>query len=312
MTPENISNKKILISPLDWGKGHVSRCIGLIDTLIKQDNQVIIACDSFQEHIFTQYFPTCTIVNHTGYGFQFKGNGRFGIDLVSQFNKFRKRIKLEKMQVEYLVKSLGIDVVLSDHRYGFRSKMCTSIFITHQVSLPIKWYEFGVQAIHKAFMQRFHLIWIMDKETDRLAGKLSSAKGILNAFYIGHYSRFSRYDAVEKDIPHMVIVSGPEPYAEQFFRQQYALAFERKKRTVFITSEDYFLESQMVSLDIVLTGDWLVQDTYILRAREITSLFGYSTLMDLHFLQVPAILTPTKGQKEQLYLSKYHEGNFRS
>ena len=46
---KNLTNalavRRILIAPLDWGLGHATRCIPIINELIKQDCEVIIAAD---------------------------------------------------------------------------------------------------------------------------------------------------------------------------------------------------------------------------------------------------------------------------
>jgi hypothetical protein len=51
MLPSEIQNKRVLISPLNWGMGHVSRCIGLVNQLISQENSIYIACDEEQQQI---------------------------------------------------------------------------------------------------------------------------------------------------------------------------------------------------------------------------------------------------------------------
>jgi UDP-N-acetylglucosamine:LPS N-acetylglucosamine transferase len=41
-------------------------------------------------------------------------------------------------------------------------------------------------------------------------------------------------------------------------------------------------------------------------ARLVVCRSGYSTLMDLHSLEVQALLVPTPGQSEQEYLARHH------
>ena len=43
----------------------------------------------------------------------------------------------------------------------------------------------------------------------------------------------------------------------------------------------------------------------IKRSKVVIARSGYSTIMDLYALEKPAILIPTPGQSEQLYLSKH-------
>ena len=37
--------KNILISPLNWGLGHATRCIPIIETLLNKNENVLIAAD---------------------------------------------------------------------------------------------------------------------------------------------------------------------------------------------------------------------------------------------------------------------------
>lgn len=39
------SPKRILVAPLDWGIGHATRCIPIIQELVRQGAEVILAAD---------------------------------------------------------------------------------------------------------------------------------------------------------------------------------------------------------------------------------------------------------------------------
>jgi predicted glycosyltransferase len=54
--------------------------------------------------------------------------------------------------------------------------------------------------------------------------------------------------------------------------------------------------------------DWIQIDGLILGAEKIVSRFGYSTWMDMVFLQKKAELNPTIKQAEQIYLAELHKG----
>ncbi len=302
MKPETISNKTILLSPLNWGMGHVARCVPLIHQLIQQENRIIIACNESQKQIFLSYFPLLDYENHEGYPFKFNGKGNFGKDLFLNFFKLTKRLKLEKKEVEKLVTKYKIDVILSDHRYGFISQKCTSIFITHQLNLPVLRHSKLVDHIHKKLINPFDFIWILDTPESKFAGKLSRNKIFENIEYIGPYSRFSLYDQQEKTIPLVVIISGPEPYSKQFFKQQFEIANKKKDKTIFIVPSHYPTKSQFEQIEIIPSSDWKLTDNIILKAKKIVSRSGYSTIMDLNVLETESELFATKGQKEQEYL----------
>ncbi len=81
MQPSQIKNKRILIAPLNWGYGHVARCIALIRELQANENEVLIAADRAQQKIFSCYFPNITMIDHMGYPFKFSMLGNFSLDL---------------------------------------------------------------------------------------------------------------------------------------------------------------------------------------------------------------------------------------
>jgi hypothetical protein len=302
MRPEDIKNKKILFSALNWGLGHVARCIPLIHQLIQQENKIIIACDESQKQIFLTYFPNIAFENHEGYPFKFKGKGNFGKDLLFSILKLNSRFKREKKEVELFIKKHSVDLVLSDHRYGFISQKCTSIFMTHQLNLPVSWHSKLADLIHKKRIIPFQFVWVLDTSDSKFAGKLSSNKTFKNVEYIGPYSRFSLYEKAEKTIPLVVIISGPEPYSKQFFKQQFEIANKKKEKTVFIVPANYATKSKFEQLEIIPSSDWKVTDSVILKAKKIVSRSGYSTIMDLHILETNFELSATKGQPEQAYL----------
>ena len=71
MNLSDVREKKILISCLNWGMGHVSRCIGLIQKLEKQGNTCVVAGNEAQLAVFKTYFPLIETINHEGYPFNF-------------------------------------------------------------------------------------------------------------------------------------------------------------------------------------------------------------------------------------------------
>jgi hypothetical protein len=300
--PKDIHDKRILISPLNWGMGHVARCIPLIDMLLKNGNTLFVAANSHQIKIFKCYFPLLQYIEHSGYPFGFGGKGRFEMDLLRHMNKLRGRLKNELKEVEFLVDLHKIDVVISDHRYGFRSEKCPSIFLTHQLNLPVKWYEGWVQKIHHNYLRKFDEIWVPDKEDSPYAGELSRNKASFNAKYIGILSRFSMVEKVEKDLDEIIIVSGPTVYAEQFLKEILRSQEKPTKDKVVICSDELIPIENIAGFTFISSKDWRVADSYILRAKKIISRSGYSTLMDLQELNVSYEISATPGQREQEYL----------
>ena len=282
--------------------------IGLIDILLRNDNSVFIACSADQQAIFQQYFKEVTFIDHDGYPFEFGGKGKFSIDLLKSFSALKKRQNEERIEVENYVDFFQIDIVISDHRYGFRSKKVKSIFLTHQLNLPVKWYERWVQKIHLAYLRAFDEIWVLDTEDSKYAGDLSRNNAGLKVQYIGILSRFGRYVLKEsKSIDKLIVVSGPPVYAKQFLEQQLESFKTDEGYNVLIAHKE--IVDALEIENIHPSNDWLICDDYFLSSKKLISRSGYSTLMDAICLEIPCEITATPGQAEQEYLMLFWNEN---
>lgn len=298
MVPAEVSQERILFSCLDWGSGHLARSIALLRQFSAQENELFICCTNEQRSVFERYGISAVYLITDGFRFRFKGNGNFNSEMVRNAFRFARWIRKEQRQTEKLADRYQISMVLSDHCYGFRSEKVRSVFITHQVSLPPKAGRIA-QWIHRKWMNRFSEIWIMDDEHKRLAGALSNP--VPKSIYIGFYSRFQGQETLVVPGKIVAIVSGPEPYSEQFF--DWILEQYGTKDLVLISPKKY----SEVPENVTLITDWKQADAEIAAAETIVSRNGYSTLMDLQFLNKKAVLVPTPGQLEQEYLSELNK-----
>jgi hypothetical protein len=295
--PEEFIHKKILFSALNWGMGHVARSISIIDQLLKQGNKVTIAASNQQRQIYTTYFPSIHFVLHEDYPFNFGAKGNFGFDLIKSSGSLFQRYREERKFVEKYVFENAIDLVLSDHRYGFYSNKVTSIFITHQIILPLSFFEKPIQLLHKKLLRNFNEIWVLDTEESEFAGKLSKKTRGIICTYIGIQSRFKLYSIpVKKTIDLVVIISGPSPYNSLYFKEM----FDKYPKAFFIVPPE--IEINSLQERFFHSSDWKKCDKVILAAKKICTRSGYSTLMDIYYLAIPYLISPTPGQAEQRYL----------
>lgn len=308
MLPESISKQNVLISPLNWGMGHVARSIAIIQQLIDQQNQVFVACDADQQMVYETYFSQLHFISHRPYPFQFSGKGKWALDLYQQRKKLLARFAEENKEVAAYISEFQIDVVISDHRYGFFSTTKPSVFITHQLHLPLKWFQKPMQYIHQKLIQNFSSVWVLDDENSSLAGKLSKKIKHKDLNYIGWKSRFQLSFNESKVCDNLYLVSGPLPYSQDFLNDCVEMARQKAGNNILIYPKELTLSSDPPEKLICLpSNDWKLMDSYFRGANFIISRSGYSTLMDLKFLNLNYRLIPTKGQNEQIYLSNYHQ-----
>ena len=309
MIPEEIRNKRILLSSLNWGYGHLSRCISIVSILLQNKNILFFAGREADFIILRHYFSEeITYILNEPYPFTFRG-GRFRKrDLVKSLIPLLKCYKREVKSVPLLVDEFNIDLVLSDHRYGFRSEKCPSIFITHQCSLPLKKIAWPIQKLHQSFIQKFSEVWIIDDQEKRFAGKLSESLGVKST-YIGIQSRF--YTAIntpkeiKKEIECILLISGPIEFSLALITHFEKEFNEMKGPKYIIGSKEIIpiLPNHLIEY-FKQNNNWKETDKLLIETKLVMSYSGYSTIMDIEFLCCEAKLIPTKGQLEQIYLAE--------
>jgi UDP:flavonoid glycosyltransferase YjiC (YdhE family) len=299
MGPSELQRKRILIACFDWGLGHVARSISLIRQLEEQGNTVIFAGSKEQISIIQMYKFQGETVDLEGSNLRFKGDGNFVMEGIRNLLKGPKFIRRDLRLVRDLVKNDAIDVILSDHRYGFRNPRIHSIFLTHQLNLPEDTPRM-VSMLHKNWLSDFNEIWLFDDRETNLAGNLSVGEHPI-VTHIGFYSRFQLLDTPKQGGGVVGIVSGPEPYADQLFDLFLDLASKFPSKMTIVCPERF---SRELPANVNLIHDWRQGDDAMLNADLILSRNGYSTLMDLAVLGKKAILITTPGQSEQIYLAE--------
>lgn len=298
--------KKILITPLNWGLGHASRCIPIIRNLEKLGAEVLIASDGVALDLLKKEFPKNTFFEIPGYNVNYEGKN-FGWAMLRQSSKILTAIAKEHKAIKKIVEENSIDAVISDNRFGCYSKSVPSVFISHQLNLiaPAKIMEKPANMMNRFLMDNFQKIWIPDlKGEENLAGKLSHGHN-LEAEYLGVLSRMEKFK-VEKEYDVAVVLSGPEPTRSEFeleiFRQ--ALSLEHKNFIVVRgMPERWEYYTMKPHLEVVSFMTSKMLNETMLAADLIIARSGYSTVMDLWKLQKPALLIPTPGQTEQEYLA---------
>ena len=309
----NIIRKRVLVAPLDWGLGHTTRCIPIIQELLHQDFIVLLTAEGDSAHLLRKEFPSLTILSLKGYKISYsKTKSFFKLKLFGQIPKILKAIKLEHIWLKQIIKEHKIDIVVSDNRYGLYNINIKSIFITHQLAIETgnAFTNWLVQKLNYRQINKFDECWIPDEEAPfDLAGKLSHPKEMpVNLTkYIGILSRFKK-ETAEKNIDLLVLISGPEPQRTAFENMMLLQMTKVSFKMVLVRGLPGVankLINENTALQIydhlpAIELSRLIQSSKIVIARS-----GYSTIMDLIALQQTAVLIPTPGQTEQEYLAEY-------
>ena len=309
----NITRKRVLVAPLDWGLGHTTRCIPIIQELLHQDFIVLIAAEGSSAYLLSKEFPSLTILSLKGYQISYSNTKVFfKVKLFGQIPKILKAIKQEHTWLKQVIKEYKIDIVVSDNRYGLYNSKIKNIFITHQLAIETgnAFTNWLVQKLNYRLINKFDECWIPDEEAPfDLAGKLSHPKEmpVVPTKYIGILSRFKK-NTPEKNIDLLVLISGPEPQRTalenlmllQMTKFSLKMVLVRglpgASNRIINTNKELQIFDHLPATEL----NKLIQSSKIVIARS-----GYSTIMDLIALQQRAILIPTPGQTEQEYLAEY-------
>lgn len=301
MLPKEIHQKTILFSALNWGYGHVMRSIVLLKQLLKQNNELFIACNEEQESLFKSELSHVQYLRISGYPFSFSIKGNFNHDLFLSFKRLHTYMKQEHNQVDLWCETLHIDLVIADQSMGFYSSLKPSILISHQLNLPLKWWEKPAQTIYNHWINRFDFIWIPDSNQPfNLSGKLSKTTR-QNAKFIGSLSRFKEPCNCIKTYEFGALITGPEPQAKIFFEscKKRFLSNGAKSFIIYNRAEPESIDN----LTIVKHQKTSDMTHYLCSAKKLVTRCGYSTLMDLEALKIKDVeFHATPGQREQEYL----------
>jgi len=300
---------KILVAPLHWGIGHATRSIPLIKQLIAMGYQPVIASDGAALRVLQHTFPKLVAYELPGYDVRYaKHKSFFTLKLLFQIPKFIKTYKAEKKKTKEIVEKENIVAIISDNRFGVFHKEIRNIYLTHQVRVKSGFSTSITTKLHHKIINKFDYCWVPDVAgLPNLSGELShNIKLKIPIEYIGFLSQFEKEILpIKYDV--LVLLSGPEPQRTQLEDEVFAKYRNSTQNICFvkgvIKGDSRKTQEGNLVVYSYLLGKKL-QDV-INQSELIIARSGYSTVMDLAVLQKKAVLIPTPGQAEQMYLATY-------
>lgn len=302
--------KRILVAPLNWGIGHATRCIPIINTLLKNNYEPIIASDGDALVLLKKEFPSLIFLTLTGYDVRYAKTRRFfKWVLFKQSKKIYNAIQEEKKQIDTVIDEFNISGLISDNRLGVRSDRVPSVFMTHQLNVLSGNTSKATSKMHQRFIKRFDQVWVPDFDKEpNLSGKLGhliAEKKEIEVKYIGPLSRMVKREG-EKKYNIMVLLSGPEPQ-RHLLEEKLLEELEKYDGTVLFVKgkiepeQTCFKRNQLTIYNFMTSEDLeiAINCSALIIARS-----GYTTVMDLALLEKKAFFIPTPGQSEQEYLAE--------
>ncbi len=300
--------KHILVAVLDWGLGHATRCIPIINCLLTNHCKVSIAGNGPSFELLKQEFPQLTVHELSPYNVRYPSNSFFFLHLLFQSPGIFKAIRAERKQIGKLVSENNIDAIISDNRYGCYCEKVPSVLITHQLNIQLpsslSWSKFMVDYINNQLIKKFDACWVPDFPSG-LTSKLSESRK-LKARFIGMLSRFQSNDVVQESDLVVGLVSGPEPQRE-IFEKLLLKQFKKLNQPCLIVRglpNVMFNETKDGNITLITHAPAQELEIIISKANIVISRSGYTTIMDLQAIgKKNVIFIPTPGQTEQEYLA---------
>ncbi len=306
-------NMRILVAPLNWGLGHAVRCIPIINHLLSMNVEVIIASDGLALKLLEAEFPHLEHHEMPGYNISYKRSNMV-VNLSLQIPQMLKAVKAERKWLCDLMAKQRIHAIISDNRFGLYREDVPTVFISHQVRIPIPGrllHSLG-NGVNQFFIKKYNDVWVPDFQgSDNLSGEMSHGTDIDDRLtYIGPISRMKRVE-LKKEYDICVVLSGPEPQRtrlEHIILTQLARLPYRAIVVRGLTSSFQQVKcSERLEIVSFLKGQDLAK--VMLSSDIVISRSGYTTLMDLYSLGLKALLVPTPGQKEQEDLAEHFNKN---
>ncbi|MBB3124090.1 putative glycosyltransferase [Mesoflavibacter sabulilitoris] len=301
--------KRILVAPLNWGIGHATRCIPIINALIEQNFEPVIASDGAALALLKKEFKQVIFIELPAYNVTYsKSKSSFKWRLFRQLPKIKKAILKEHLAIKKIVHDYAIEGIISDNRMGVYCSKIPSVFITHQLNVLSGMTTKLSTSLHDYYLKKFDECWVPDFEnTPNLSGKLGHdfTTKLLPIKYIGALSRLEK-TLIPSKFDIMVLLSGPEPQRGLLEQKLFKELADYNGNILFIkgkiegeqrieTKQQFTIYNFMTSADL---------QTALNSCDLVISRSGYTTVMDLAKLGKKAFFIPTPGQFEQEYIAQ--------
>ncbi len=310
--------KRILFGTSSWGLGHATRDLVLLRALLDAGCEVTVVATGAALHVIRRELAArCTYLDWPDMPSTIaRSTPAFLVKTTAFVPRIVATWFAEKRRLRNLLNQTPFDAVVSDHRYGLVTDRVPSYFMTHSPRYTAPWRSWFMETCMEWFVARWlrpvNKVLIPDQAQNGLSGEMSHATRFLpehKKVFLGHLASISP-EPLPQDIDTFISISGPEPQRtrlqEIIFQQIHQL-----KGQVVVTlglPEDASLAAQAMRdapahVQVHAYLDRAQQQAMLNRAKLVVCRSGYTTLMELAAIGRAALLIPTPGQTEQIYLA---------
>ena len=242
-------------------------------------------------------------------GYEVSYGSRFmPINMLKHGPGMLRTIRTEHELTKAIVERHKIDCIISDNRYGCYHPDVPSALITHQLQVFTgqKLLDVYIRRQIRSWYKNFSEVWIPDQAPPgNITGELSGMEtDPIPKFFLGVISELKAVPTKGK-YKAVAVISGPEPQRTHFEHMVV-------KQLSVMNGEFAIVRGKPDADDLIKQEGNLTIFPYCTRAQlsailaqtdVVIARSGYTTLMDLAMTGHKAILCPTPGQYEQIYLA---------
>jgi predicted glycosyltransferase len=299
------------VAPLHWGLGHATRCVPIIHELVKHGFLVSLASDGAALTLLQNTFPELPAYELPSYQVRYSKRAiGFSWTLAQQLPHFWKTIQKEqKWLAEFALKN-PLDGIISDNRPGLFHAEISSVYVTHQLQIKAGIWGKWASKAHQKLINRFDACWVPDNSNHAgLSGALGhplAHRIHIPIAYIGPLSRLQKQGLTPEKGFILAVLSGPEPQRTLLENKLLSWVPPSETKALLIQGiPEKGSEKQINGWRVKPFAQAEELASFMEKAEYLVIRSGYSSLMDLQALRKKALLIPTPGQPEQLYLAEY-------
>ena len=308
---------RVIFGALSWGLGHVTRDLPIIHSLLDHGHHVSVATSGRALQLLRQDAPQCDLVEFPDYPAPYSKRGFFVTKFAFNLNHLFLAIHRERAAARRLIDAGDYDLVISDNRFNFFHPDLPSFFISHQLKFAFPAPLQGLTLVSGFYNARYHRQYrrvIVPDYPDPhhcLSGILSHGfpVNLSRPYYAGVLASVRKLN-LPRDIDLFISISGPEPQRtafENLVRAQLP-SLPRDWNVVVTLGKPGGPETPETLGNVTIHSfcGRPMQQEMLNRAKMVVARTGYTTVMELAELNTKALLIPTPGQTEQVYLGNLY------
>jgi len=303
---------KILFGVLDWGLGHATRDIPLIEGLLGRGHSVDIISNGRALKILKEKFGgRCNYYDIPGLYVPQMYSSYFILACAMNLHKMAASILKSRKKINKIIKNGKYNWIISDNRFELYDRPSNSIMIIHTLNFDSHLLKYPITKLMEFITKPYGILIVPDFPKKGIAGVMSQNKNMLNkeVQYIGVLSQI-RKKHYKKNIDYFISLSGPEPQRTILENKLIKQCHKLKGNIVIAGANPDVNQTKTIGKNIKLYSFLNVQyqEEMMNRAKFIITRSGFTTTANMVELgKKRALLIPMPGQPEQEFLADLYE-----